>query len=132
MLHLDRLCAIKKNLWQWMLCAALSFCPGVLLASPAAFQFPQSKPPISDPNAPNTKPAEHHETSTKDVEEKLRKGFDSKNAAYAGSDIQAVVDDQSVTLKGTVKSESQREMALQLAQAYAGNRKIMDRLVVPQ
>jgi BON domain-containing protein len=132
MLDLRHVSHVKARLWQWTLCAALSFCPGVLLASQAGFQFPQSKPSISDPNAPNTKPAEHQKTSAKDVEENLRKGFDSKNAAYAGSDIQAVVDDQSVTLTGTVKSESQREMALQLAQAYAGNRKIVDRLVVPQ
>jgi len=74
------------------------------------------------------KPA--HAMSTKDVAEKLKKGLDSKNAAYNGSDIKAVVDDQSVTLNGTVNSESQREMALQLAQAYGGDRKIVDRLVV--
>jgi osmotically-inducible protein OsmY len=35
-----------------------------------------------------------------------------------------------VTLNGTVNSESQREMARQLAQAYGGDRKIVDRLVV--
>ena len=82
-----------------------------------------------DPNAPQTK-TKDHQISTKDVQEKLTKGLDSKNAPYAGSNIQTAVDDQTITLSGTVTSESQREMARQLAQAYAGNRKIVDRLVV--
>jgi osmotically-inducible protein OsmY len=69
---------------------------------------------------------------TKEVKEKLEKGFDSKNAAYAGSNIQATVDDQSITLTGTVNSESQKEMAVQLARAYADDRKVIDRLVIPQ
>lgn len=61
---------------------------------------------------------------------KLQKGLESKNAAYAGSNIRPVVDDQSVTLNGTVSSESQHEMALQLTRAYAGERRIVDRLIV--
>jgi len=70
--------------------------------------------------------------STKDVAEKLQKDLDNKNAAYAGSKIQAVVDDQSITLSGTVTSQSQHEMAMQLAKAYAGDRRITDRLVIQQ
>lgn len=85
--------------------------------------------PTSDPNAPQTK-TKAHQTSTKDVQEKLEKSLDSKNPAYAGSNIQSAVDDQTITLSGTVTSESQREMARQLAQAYAGNRKIVDRLMI--
>lgn len=86
---------------------------------------------MPDQNAPNTRSA-HHQMSTKDVAEKLQKGLDSKNKAYSGSNIQTLVDDHSVTLNGTVTSESQHEMALQLVQAYAGDRKIVDRLTVQQ
>jgi BON domain len=74
----------------------------------------------------------HQKLSTKEVEEKLRKGFDSKNAAYSGSNIQAAVDDQSVTLTGTVNRQKQHEMALQLTRAYADERKITDHWVVQQ
>jgi osmotically-inducible protein OsmY len=35
-----------------------------------------------------------------------------------------------VTLTGTVKDQGQHEMALQLARAYAGSRKIVDRLTI--
>ncbi|HKV92042.1 MAG TPA: BON domain-containing protein [Candidatus Angelobacter sp.] len=93
-------------------------------------QFPRSStPPVTNDNAPNTK--EHHDRmSTKDVQEKLQKGLDNKNAAYAGSDIKVAANDQSVTLKGTVTSSTQHEMAMQLARAYAGSRKIVDQLTI--
>lgn len=104
----------------------------LLCSTPAAFcqqpgaQSPQ--PSIMDEKSKPPKPA--HAMSSKDVADKLQKGLDSKNAAYNGSNIKAVVDDQSVTLNGTVNSASQHEMALQLAGAYGGDRKIIDRLVV--
>src|SRR5215470_14213269 len=90
----------------------------VLLSAAVAFgQF--SKPAQPDlSNEPNTKPAHHHAMSTKVLQEKLQKGLDNKNAAYTGSNIQTAVDDQSVTLNGTVTSSMQREMALQLVRAY--------------
>ena len=107
----------------------------LFLVSPAMVaQQPGSgrtTPSISGDNTPNNK-SDHHQTSTKDVAEKLQKDLDSKNAAYAGSKIQAVVDDQSITLNGTVTSQTQHEMAMQLAKAYAGDRRIVDRLVIQQ
>ena len=100
----------------------------LLLAAPA----PQSsRNTNTDANAPNTKTV-HDKMSNKDVTEKLAKALDNKNPQYKGSAIQASVDDQSVTLSGTVKSDMQREWALQFARAYAGNRKVVDRLTVPQ
>jgi osmotically-inducible protein OsmY len=105
----------------------------LLLFSPAMVaQLPGSgrtTPSVSDDNTPNNK-SDHHQMSTKDVAANLQKDLDSKNAAYAGSKIQAVVDDQSITLSGTVTSQSQHEMAMQLAKAYAGNRRIIDRLII--
>ena len=118
---------MNHRLLQWILI--------LLLVSPAmAAQQPGSgrtMPSVSGDNAPNNK-SDHHQMSTKDVAEKLQKDLDSRNAAYAGSQIKAVVDDQSVTLSGTVTSQSQHEMAMQLAKAYAGERRIVDRLVVQQ
>lgn len=105
-------------------CAVLSLCGTVLVA-----QQPTRLPPEFS-NEPNTKPVHHKAASTKDVQDKLQKGLNSKNAAYAGSNIQPAVDDQNITLNGTVTSEMQREMALQLACAYGEHRKIIDRLVI--
>ena len=86
------------------------------------------RPQLPDDTTPSSKPVHHQKISTKQVEEKLRKGFDNKNAAYTGSNIQPAVDDQSITLTGTVSGEGQREMALQLARAYADDRRVIDRL----
>lgn len=111
-----------KKLPSWCLVAVI--CWFGSLALPA-------QKTVEDPNAPQAK-TKDHQASTKDVQDKLQKGLDSKNPAYAGSNIQTVVDDRTITLSGTVTSESQREMARQLAQAYAGNRKIVDHLVIPR
>ena len=104
--------------------------PMVVLSSALWAQFPQSSNPSApDANAPNTK--EHHDQmSSKDVQEKLGKALDSKNAPYAGSDIKVRADDQTITLLGTVQSSMQIEMAKQLAEAYAGNRKVVSELTI--
>lgn len=116
---------------RWMSSAFLCFALATISAQqPGGLQLP--RPQLPDENAPDTKPQHHPKLSTKEVEEKLRKGFDSKNAAYSGSKIQAAVDDQNVTLTGTVNSQTQHEMALQLARAYADDRKIIDHLLVQQ
>lgn len=111
----------KSSIFAFLLSSSL------LLAHPAQ----SSKGSNTDANAPNTK-AVHDNMSTKDVTEKLQKALDNKNPQYKGSNIQTAVDDQSVTLSGTVTSDMQREWALQLARAYAGNRKIVDKLTVAQ
>ena len=117
-----------KCLRRWALYTLLLACPAAIFAQPAS-QLPQGS--TADQNAPNNKPV-HDQKAAKEVTEKLQKAFDSKNAAYAGSNIQPVVDDQSITLNGTVKDQGQHEMALQLARAYAGSRKIVDRLAIRQ
>jgi osmotically-inducible protein OsmY len=115
---------MKKRLLPWMI---LLFCStSAIFGQQTGGQSPQ--PSILDEKTKAPKPA--HNMSTKDVADKLQKGLDNRNAAYSGSNIKAVVDDQSVTLNGTVNSQSQHEMALQLAGAYGGDRKIIDRLVV--
>jgi osmotically-inducible protein OsmY len=107
-----------------------AWCLAAVLAAFGSLPLAAQKT-MDDPNAPQTK-TKDHQKSTKDVQEDLQKGLDSRNPAYAGSHIQAAVDDQTITLSGTVTSQSQREMARQLAQAYAGNRRIVDRLVLSQ
>lgn len=113
---------------------------GVVL--PTSSQQPMGRPPMqlpgqpprgenpADANAPDTKKPKKHESSSKDVQEKLEKALDNKNAAYQGSNIKTAVDNQSVTLTGTVNSSTQHEMALQIARAYGENRKIVDKLVI--
>jgi osmotically-inducible protein OsmY len=113
-------------------CKKYAACALLLSSSLFAVPAPQSsRDANTDANAPNTK-AVHNNMSNKDVTEKLQKALDNKNPQYKGSNIQTAVDDQSVTLSGTVTSDMQREWALQFARAYAGNRKIVDKLAIAQ
>jgi osmotically-inducible protein OsmY len=124
--------SVCRNDFPLKLLCRLAFCLCLFLNGLPAFSQPVPQLPqgsTADQNAPNTKPV-HDQMSSKDVTEKLRKAFDSKNVAYAGSKIDAAADDQSVTLTGTVTSSMQREMALQLARAYAGNRRVIDKLTI--
>jgi osmotically-inducible protein OsmY len=121
-----RIYHIRQSVCRLGLAGILSLAPMIILAQPAP-QLPQEA--NTDHNAPNTKQIQDHK-STKEVSEKLEKAFEPKNAAYAGSSIKAVVDEHTLTLNGTVKDQGQHEMALQLARAYAGNRKIVDRLTI--
>jgi hypothetical protein len=123
-----------------LLCAPLSL-PAQISGQPPQIPGQPSQAPgrppggnsplPGDPNAPNdTKPKKEHKSSNKDVQEKLGKALDSKNAAYRGSSIQTQVDDQTVTLTGTVTSSMQRDMALQLARLYGEDRQIVDKMVI--
>ena len=91
---------------------------------------------VPDPNAPNDtkpeKPKKQKRTSSKELQEKFKKMYDTKNAAYRGSNIQTQVDDQSVTLSGSVKSSMQRDMALQLARLYGEDRQVVNKLVIQE
>ena len=118
---------MNQRLLQWTL-VLLLFSPAMVAQQPGSGR---TTPSVSGDNTPNNK-SDHHQMSTKDVAEKLQKDLDNKNAAYAGSKIQTVVDDQSITLSGSVTSQSQHEMAMQLAKAYAGDRRIVDRLIIQQ
>lgn len=116
--------AVLKYLRWGVTCVAVSWFVPALHA-----QLPNQLPPDAN-NQPNSKPEHQHVTSTKEVQDKLQKALDNKNLAYAGSSIQTSVDDQSVTLNGSVTSELQHEMALQLVRAYAEDRKIVDHLAI--
>src|SRR5262249_42118624 len=86
----------------WMYAVSMLLC--ILGLAGAWAQEPtRSQPQVPDSSEPNAKPV-HDQKSSQDVTDKLKKAFESKNAAYAESNIQPVVDDQSVTLNGTVKS----------------------------
>ena len=49
---------------------------------------------------------------------------------FSGSALTTNVSDDSVTLTGNVNNEQQRDEAVRVAQAYAGNRTIVDNLQI--
>jgi hypothetical protein len=116
----------------------------VLLAAPQAFsqqQQPQGQnPPYATPPKPDNQPQiqqppqtapkdQDRSMANQDIESQLNNAF-SNDPGLSGADVQAAVDDQNITLTGTVQSAGQRDRALALSQTYARYRNIVDKIKV--
>ncbi len=69
--------------------------------------------------------------STPEVQQQIQRGLNSE-PALRNSDVGAHVDKNSVILTGTVDSEQQHDLAVRIAQSYAGDRKIVDKIKIMQ
>ena len=69
--------------------------------------------------------------STTEVQHQIEQGL-SSDPMLRNSDVAVHVDQSSVTLTGTVTSEQEHDRALRVAQSYAGDRKIVDKITVKQ
>jgi osmotically-inducible protein OsmY len=50
--------------------------------------------------------------------------------ALANTNVEVKTNDRSITLTGTVDSQRQHDLALRIAQSYAGDRKIVDKIKI--
>ncbi len=82
--------------------------------------LPQSAPPADHERKPRT-------LTTDEVRQQIERSLRSE-PALAGTSISVTVDDNSVLLSGGVYSEQQHDLALRIAESYAGDRKIVDRI----
>ena len=83
---------------------------------------PQSQPPKAAPGE------QDRAMANQDIESQLNSTF-SNDPILSDADIEATVDDQNITLTGTVQSEGQRQRALALCQTYSRYRNIVDKMV---
>jgi osmotically-inducible protein OsmY len=60
-----------------------------------------------------------------EIQEKLK-----TEPALAGADVNVKADDTSVVLSGTVNSDRQHELALRIANSYAGKRRVVDKIQI--
>jgi hypothetical protein len=98
---------------------------------------PQSTPPtFPDDRAtrqqmPPDQEAPPQRLSTAEVQQQIQQGLNSE-PALRNSNVEVNVDENSVILTGTVDSEQQHDLALRIAQSYAGDRKIVDKIKLMQ
>jgi BON domain len=92
--------------------------------------FPQEQKP-TEPMPPDTKAPPPESMPSADVQQQMQKKL-ATEPLLANADVNATVDDTSVVLTGTVESEEQHDLALRIAESYAGDRRIVDRLKVRQ
>jgi hypothetical protein len=117
---------------------------GLTLLATLSFSQQQSQPPPAMP--PYTTPPTFPESqqmppdqkapppvalSSGRVEHEIQRHFRSE-PELANSDLTVKADDTSVVLTGTVESDVQHALALRIAQSYAGDRKVVDKIQVRQ
>ncbi len=119
----------------------------VLLMATAVFaqqpgQLPPTSPPQSTPptfpeeraprqQMPPDQEAPPQGLSTPEVQQQIQQGLNSE-PMLRNSNVGVHVDENSVILTGTVSSEEQHDLALRIAQSYAGDRKIVDKITLTQ
>jgi osmotically-inducible protein OsmY len=80
---------------------------------------------------PDTKAPPPDELSTAEVEQQIQDKLTSE-PALAKTKLGVKADNKSVTLTGTVHTDTQHDLAVRIARSYAGDRKIVDRIEVRQ
>jgi len=102
---------------------------------PPATAPPQGTPPtFPEDRAPRQQMPPDQEAppqglSTPEVQQQIQQGFNSEPMLRT-SNVGVHVDENSVILTGTVDSEQKHDLALRIAQSYAGDRKIVDKIKV--
>jgi hypothetical protein len=97
-------------------------------ATPPTFpQDPKLERPMPpDTRAPRPDPGiSQSEATSIEIAEKIQQKLDTE-PLLKSSTLKVAVDDHSATLKGTVNSKQQREVALSILALYVGKREIVD------
>ena len=89
--------------------------------------FPEGRPQRQMP--PDTKAPAPQDLSSSEVEQQIQDKL-NREPTLANTEIGVKIDAKSVTLTGSVNTENQRDLALRIAQSYAGHRKILDKIKI--
>ena len=89
--------------------------------------FPEGRPQQQMP--PDTKAPPPQTLSASEVEQQIQDKL-HREPALANTQIGVKIDATSVTLTGSVDTERQRDLALRIAQSYAGQRKVVDKIKI--
>jgi osmotically-inducible protein OsmY len=103
-------------------------------------QPPTNSPPYTTPPTfpegrlqqqmpPDTKAPPPQDLSASEVEQQIQDKL-HREPALANTQIGVKIDVTSVTLTGSVDTERQRDLALRIAQSYAGQRKVVDKIKI--
>jgi hypothetical protein len=123
---------MKRMLW----CLALTFVTSAF----AQQQPPTNSPPYTTPPTfpegrpqqqmpPDTKAPPPQDLSASEVEQQIQDKL-HREPALANTQIGVKIDATSVTLTGSVDTERQRDLAFRIAQSYAGQRKVVDKIKI--
>jgi len=118
-----------------------ALCGFALLLATLAFAQQQAQPtpsvtpPTSFPEVPQMPPDQKapppQGLSALEVEQEIQDHFNTE-PTLADTNLGVEADESSVILTGTVKSDLQHDLALRIVRSYAADRKLVDKVQVPQ
>ena len=133
---------MKKRIFAYCILVALMPLPGAaqtgnpqgIPGTPPTFPSDRTKPDRSGPDTrlpsdPSSMPPDTKAPAptSRELQQQIEQAF-SKEPELATSEIHVLVDKNAVTLTGTVDSPNERTLALRIAQSYAGDRPVIDKL----
>jgi hypothetical protein len=98
---------------------------------PTTPTFPETGQTPRTQMPPDTQAPPPEALSSEQVEQQITAHLRAE-PALAKSDVDAKADEHSVVLTGIVDGEQQHDLAVRIAQSYAGERKIVDKIKVRQ
>ena len=98
--------------------------------TPPTFPEGRQAPPTAQ-MPPDTQAPPPQTMSSEQAEQQITHRLSSE-PALANANVDAKVDENSVVLTGSVDSETQHDLAVRIAQSYAGDRKLVDKIKVRQ
>lgn len=97
---------------------------------PPGRQNPPSGAPPQTQQPPAPAPQEQQRPmANSDVQSQIQSTL-GNDPSLSGAQVQASVDDQSITLTGAVQSQAQKDRVLALVSPYQAQRKIVDKITV--
>ena len=93
--------------------------------------FPEGRQTPGQQMPPDTQAPPAETMSSQKVEGQILQQFRAE-PTLSGTNIDARVNDNSVVLSGNVNTLAQHDLAIQIAQSNAGNRRIVDKINVNQ
>lgn len=127
---------------RYVLSCALLFLATIVLgqqgqpppATNPPYQTPPTFPEGQQPRQqmpPDTQAPPPQAMSSQNVEKEILKQFRAE-PSLAATNVDARVDDNSVVLTGMVSDVTQHDLAVRIAQANAGSRRVVDKIKVKQ
>lgn len=92
---------------------------------------PHGQVPTRPTHPPDTKAPAPGDLSNPEIRNAIHKEI-THEPLLAKSNLVAAVDDKTVVLSGTVHTKRQHHVALRIAHSYAGDRTIVDKIVVKE
>ena len=93
--------------------------------------FPEGRQSPGQQMPPDQEPQPSQGLSTAQVQQQIEQGLNSE-PALANTNVSVKADESAVVLIGTVDSEKQHDLAVRIAQSFAGDRQVVDKIKIRQ